>query len=151
MDPLNEAALLLAQLARQFGGGVPDARLRSRLALLWGRLATAARLAELYFEDPDPRVRANAVESLWGRDDDEAVARYRRALQDQYPRIVANACVGLYLAGRTEALRELKALASIPNRASAPPALGRWAAPATHGSSPCSPKCARRARCPSRS
>ncbi|GIU74656.1 MAG: hypothetical protein KatS3mg004_1743 [Bryobacteraceae bacterium] len=128
MDPLAEAALLLAQLARQFSGGVPDARLRSRLALLWGRLATAARLAELYFDDPDPRVRANAIESLWGRDDEEAVARYRRALQDQSPRIVANACVGLYLAGRTEALRELKALGEHPEprfRAAGAWAMGR--------------------------
>ncbi|MGC8760911.1 MAG: HEAT repeat domain-containing protein [Bryobacteraceae bacterium] len=132
MEPLAEAALLLEQLAWQTGGAVQDARLRSRLALVWGRLAMGARLAERFFEDPDPRVRANAIESLWGRDDEEAVARYGRALQEPYPRTVANACVGLYLAGRTEALRELKALSHHPEsrfRAAGAWAMGRTGDP----------------------
>ncbi|MCS7042163.1 MAG: HEAT repeat domain-containing protein [Bryobacteraceae bacterium] len=132
LDSLCESASLLAELGRMAQELDQDPRTRSRLALLWGRLAPLARLGEAYFEDADPRVRANAVESLWGRDDEEAVARFRAALHDDFPRPAANACVGLYLAGRTEALRELRNMALHADfrfRAAAAWAMGRTGDP----------------------
>lgn len=128
LAPLVEAAMLLAELVSGSSDGIHDARIRSALALVCGKFATLARLGESLFEDPDPRVRANAIESLWGRSDEEAVARFRAALGDSHPRPVANACVGLYLAGRAEAVRELGSLASHPEprfRAAAAWAMGR--------------------------
>lgn len=128
LAPLVEAALLLAEFIAGSPGGIEDARIRSTLALLSGRLAAVARFADQLLEDTDPRVRANALESLWGRSDEEALQRFRAALEDPHPRPVANACVGLYLAGRAEAVRELSSLASHPEprfRAAAAWAMGR--------------------------
>lgn len=113
-EAVVEAARLVAEAARRAGMWQQDVRMRAKLALVWGRLAGLERLGDNYFDDPDGRVRANALESLWGRDDEQALARYRRALQDQAPRVAANACVGLYLAGETEAVRELHSLAQHP-------------------------------------
>lgn len=132
LAPLVEAVILLSEIAQPAAGPALDARLRSMLALASGRLGPLARLGESCFEDADPRVRANAVEGLWGRDDGEAVDRYRAALQDPHPRPAANACVGLYLAGRTEAVRELRAMALHPSpnfRAAAAWAMGRTGDP----------------------
>jgi len=132
LEAIVEAARLVAEAARRAGAWEPDARLRAKLALVWGRLEGLARLGDKYFEDPDPRVRADAVESLWGRDDEQALAHYRRGLQDGAPRVAANACVGLYLAGETEALRELHSLAQHPEapfRAAAAWAMGRTGDP----------------------
>lgn len=125
---LVEAVLMLAEYASGVEAGALDGRLRSALALLSGRLSALGRLGDSLFGDPDPRVRANAIESLWGRSDEDAVARFRAALGDSYPRPVANACVGLYLAGRAEAVRELSNMASHPEprfRAAAAWAMGR--------------------------
>lgn len=132
LAPLVEAALLLAEFVARSAGAVDAPRVRSALALASGRLAALARLGESLFEDPDPRVRANVIESLWGRSDDEALARFQAALQDSHPRPAANACVGLYLAGRAEAVRELSLLAAHPEprfRAAAAWAMGRTGHP----------------------
>ncbi len=126
--PLMEAVALLAELGCGPEAPLQDARFRASLARVWDGLSRLARLAGSFFEDPDPRVRANAVESLWGRTDEDAVRRFRAALGDSHPRPVANACVGLYLSGRAEAVRELSNLASHPEprfRAAAAWAMGR--------------------------
>jgi hypothetical protein len=126
--PLVEAVVLLAELVCGPEAPLQDARFRAGLALVWDGLSRLARLAGSFFQDPDPRVRANAVESLWGRTDEDAVRRFRAALGDSHPRPVANACVGLYLSGRAEAVRELSNLASHPEprfRAAAAWAMGR--------------------------
>lgn len=128
LAPLVEAVILLSEIAHPAAGSALDARLRSMLALASGRLGPLARLGESCFADADPRVRANAVEGLWGRDDGEALDRYRAALQDPHPRPAANACVGLYLAGSTQSVRELRAMSLHPSpnfRAAAAWAMGR--------------------------
>jgi len=49
--------------------------------------------------DPDDRVRANLIESLWKRQDPEVEEILKRALNDPHHRVAANAVYGLYLLG----------------------------------------------------
>ncbi|MEJ5369641.1 MAG: HEAT repeat domain-containing protein [Bryobacteraceae bacterium] len=130
----DEEAGLVAEWLRVLGGVAGrmlergDARARARMALVWGQAARIARAGEQWLEDSDARVRANAVESLWGRADAEAVEIYRRKLRDPNQRVAANAAVGLYLAGESEAVRALWSMAQEGEpgrRAAAAWAMGR--------------------------
>ncbi len=105
-----------------------DVRTRARLALAWGKAALIERLGEGWLEDGEARVRANAVESLWGRGDPEALEIFRRKLADGHQRVEANAAVGLYLAGESEAVAALWSMAQSAEagrRAAAAWAMGR--------------------------
>lgn len=105
-----------------------DRHLRSRLALAWGRLSRIAAEGEAWLDDSDSRVRANAVESLWGRGDEAAVKILFRKLDDPHHRVAANAAVGLYLAGRPESISALYGMARHEDnarRAAAVWAMGR--------------------------
>lgn len=114
----DEEAGLLADWLRVLAGAAGrlldsgDARARARMALAWGKIAQIERMGEQWLEDPDARVRANAVESLWGRADAEAVEIFRRKLEDAHQRVAANAAVGLYLAGESEAVKALWRMAT---------------------------------------
>ena len=92
-----------------------DPRLRSKMALLLGRAARAQEWFHSLKDDPDPRVRANAVESLWSSDGPFASACFFSALQDPHQRVVGNALVGLYLQGDSEAVAGLAAMAGHAN------------------------------------
>jgi len=112
----EEAALvewlrLAAAAAGRLLRSVEDRQTRARLALAWGRLARIAEEGEAWLEDDDPRVRGNAVESLWGRCDEQAVSIFTRKLEDPHRRVAANAAVGLYLAGRAESIAALWTMA----------------------------------------
>lgn len=124
-DRLN-ASLLLQFLAGS------NSRLRSKAALLLGRLNQNVRFAAHQMRDDEPRVRANAIESIWGLDSQEAGELFRAALQDPHQRVCANAAVGLYRAGQVDSLRALVSLAasSAPERrASAAWAMGESSDP----------------------
>jgi len=114
----DEEAGLLADWLRVLAGAAGrvleqgNARSRARMALAWGKIAQIERMGEQWLEDPDARVRANAVESLWGRADAEAVEIFRRKLEDAHQRVAANAAVGLYLAGESEAVKALWRMAT---------------------------------------
>jgi hypothetical protein len=107
---------------------VRDPRVRSRMSLLAGRVA---RLWEQFGDlqdDTDPRVRANAVESLWGIDSAMARAAFDRAMGDPNHRVRANALVGLYLLGDPQSLTGLLEMGRNPDalvRAAAAWAMGR--------------------------
>jgi hypothetical protein len=74
----------------------PDPRLRARVALMIGRRLQNPRSAEALLKEPDSRVRANAIESLWGSDTPAIRALLRQALSDSNQRVVGNALYGLY-------------------------------------------------------
>lgn len=125
---LAEWLRLAAAAAERLLSASCDLRLRASLALAWGRLAKLAGEATAWLEDEDPRVRANAVESLWGRSDEQAVSIFTRKLEDTHQRVAANAAVGLYLAGRAEsvlALWKMTRHAHPARRAAAVWAIGR--------------------------
>lgn len=93
---------------------IPDQRISSQVARLAGRYRARGLLVRL-LEDANPRVRANAVESL-------ADARYLsdrrellwRASADEHHRVVVNALVALARLGEQEALTRLEGLALHP-------------------------------------
>ena len=83
----------------------PDDRLRSKVALLSGSLVRHLPKRMDLLKDIDPRVRANAVESLWGRRDAESIQILKDASVDAHHRIAANGLLGLYLAGEVCSIR----------------------------------------------
>lgn len=105
-----------------------DPSVRSKAVLLAVRVKRDARFAHPYLKDTDARVRANAVEALWGVDDPDVRAAFHCAALDCHPRVVANAVVGLFLSkdpGAANVLREMLASGDPRTTASAIWVIGR--------------------------
>jgi hypothetical protein len=76
-----------------------NARVRSKAVLMIGKIYQNPRLSHHAELEQDPRVAANAVESLWGLATSEAREAFVKATIDPRHRIAANGIVGLYLMG----------------------------------------------------
>jgi len=83
----------------------PDPRLRSKVAMLAGSLLRQQPKCVALLKDADPRVRANAIASLWGRRDTESIQTFKEASLDAYHRVIANGLYGLYQAGEISSVR----------------------------------------------
>lgn len=88
----------------------PDSYVQSKAALLIGRLNQNIEWVRQRLADPDPRVRANAIESLWGETGSEALSVFEECAKSPENRLAGNAIVGMYLAGQPKALRLAAAL-----------------------------------------
>src|SRR6185369_4798144 len=84
----------LMSLARQ-----KNPYLQSKAVLMIGRLNRNVKWVQSRLAEPDPRVRANAVEALWGIDTEEARKLLRSASRDSNNRVAGNALLGLYRMG----------------------------------------------------
>jgi HEAT repeat protein len=84
-------APLLAHLT-----GHPNERLRAKVLKLIGYRVRNVRLVEERLKEADPRVRANAVESLWGEKELWAARLLWKAVEDANNRVIGNALFGLY-------------------------------------------------------
>ncbi len=104
------AMALVSQLLRH-----PDGRVRSKAALLLGRGNRNPHFAERLMTDEDGRVRANALEALWGLRDEETIRLFRQGVDESHHRIVANSLVGLYRAGLAESIELLVEKAAHPD------------------------------------
>lgn len=115
---------LLPQLLQAFR--VVDDRCRAKLTTVIGRYHRNRDWIEERMQDRCARVRANMIEAFWGESGQDMIGLFHRGLNDQAPRVIANAAIGLYRAGRVEALRamalDLGENPSRPFRAS-----GAWA------------------------
>jgi len=93
----------------------PNTYLRSKAVKLIGRGSQSAKWVMAWamarLAESDPRVRANAVESLWGVDTPEARTLLSFAANDANNRVVANALLGLYLLGESSVLADVVRLA----------------------------------------
>jgi hypothetical protein len=76
-----------------------NAKLRSKATLLIGRIIRNPQWADQAASEEDPRVAANAIESLWGVSSEGARTAFFRAALNTHHRIAANGIVGLYLMG----------------------------------------------------
>jgi hypothetical protein len=81
--------------------------MQSKAVLMIGRIKRSVKWVLGRLADSDPRVRANAVEALWGNDTEEVRRVLRLAAGDRHNRVAGNALVALYRAGDPWALREL--------------------------------------------
>lgn len=84
-----------------------DERVRSKAVLWAGKLSKRGEGNVTLSMDPDPRVRANAVEALWGRRDEEALQVLGKAAADKHHRVAGNALYGLYCAGDIASVRQI--------------------------------------------
>ena len=92
----------------------PDARVRSKAALLVGRSTHNARWVEEALNEGDSRVRANAVESLWDVDSEGIRGLLWNALSDPDNRVLGNALLGLYRVGDAAVIEHIFLMAQDP-------------------------------------
>ena len=90
----------------------PDSRVRSKAVLMVGKTQQNATWVKQHMYDPDARVRANALESLWGGDPNQTRQVFRKALDDPNNRVVGNALVGLYLIKEPACAQRIIAMAN---------------------------------------
>jgi HEAT repeat protein len=127
LPPHPGALPVLLRLLRR-----PDEKIRSKVALLVKRARMPVSALQDFSQDPDPRVRANAVEGLWGLQDSKSMEVFRKAASDTHPRVMANALIGLYLGGAPEAVDQIEQMATFTEptyQASAAWAMGRTGDP----------------------
>ncbi|MGB7761306.1 MAG: HEAT repeat domain-containing protein [Bryobacteraceae bacterium] len=109
---VSDGTRILPSLARLLHS--TDAGLRSKAALIMGRSNRSATWAQSRMGDADPRLRANAIEGLWGVETEEARDLMLASLHDTNNRVVGNALCGLYAMGESLSLAETIKLAAHP-------------------------------------
>jgi hypothetical protein len=109
IDAISDCSLLAAYLV-QFQRH-PSDRVRSKAVLMLGRSNCNPGRVESLLAVDDDRLRANAVESLWGQRSKAARDIFWKAAQDRCARVVANALLGLCRAGEQDAFLRLGELA----------------------------------------
>ena len=85
----------------------PNPYLRSKAVKLIGRGSGSTKWVMGRMSEADPRVRGNAIESLWGVGTPEARALLNFACTDANNRVVGNALLGLYYTGHASMLAEI--------------------------------------------
>lgn len=122
---LPEGGRVVSALVQLLRHGNP--KVRSKAAMLVGRCLKSAQWAERWLNEPDPRLRANVVQCLWGVESPSVTEVFKTALGDSNNRVVGNAIVGLYLLGdpaAPELLMEMARHKSASFRATAAWAMG---------------------------
>ena len=89
----------------------PDSRVRSKAVLVLGRAGKNAEWILRRLLDPDARVQANAVQSVWGTDTPEIHKVFETAAKSPHSRVSVCGLIGLYLQGDTAAIGRLLAAA----------------------------------------
>jgi len=121
-SPGNRMLPVAVQLLRSQAGHV-----RSKAALL---VAQRNQRVDLALADADARVRANALEALWGRRTPGARRALLQALEDGNNRVVGNAILGLFRMGEVSVVPRLLDMMHHPEaayRATAAWVMGRTA------------------------
>ncbi|MBK9167567.1 MAG: HEAT repeat domain-containing protein [Bryobacterales bacterium] len=108
----NRTLPILIQILRS-----PDEKVRSKAALLAARGRKDPVWLRKWLTDPDPRIRANAVEALWHDSSEGALDLFRKAAADPHHRVQANACIGLCYAKLKEGEDGLERMSRSPNAA----------------------------------
>jgi hypothetical protein len=108
-----------------------DPRTREKATLFIGRRVQSPIWAEKQLKRPDERIRANAVESIWGLHTPSATNLLEVCAMDTSNRVAGNALIGLFLAGQRGVEADVKRMASEANprfRSTAAWAMGKMAA-----------------------
>ncbi len=91
--------------------GYRDTRISAKATLFVGRRIQNPSWTRKQLGQRDQRVRANAVESLWGLDSPAAVTLLEECLDDDNNRVTGNSLLGLHILGRAEVERRVFCLA----------------------------------------
>ena len=97
MAAVSDGARILPVMSQLLRHSNP--KIRSKAALLVGRTNKNCKWVEQRLGESDPRVRANAVESLWGLESPDAKSVFWGAVNDPDNRVAGNALMGLYRLG----------------------------------------------------
>ena len=89
----------------------PNPHLRSKTVLAIGRVKRSAQWVRQRLGDKDPRIRANALESLWDVNTGEARELLQSLVDDPNNRVAGNAILGLYRLGDVSTIPEVLKLA----------------------------------------
>jgi hypothetical protein len=111
----------------------PDAAVSAKATLFVGRRVQNPNWTRKQLQRPDQRVRANAVEALWGVNTPSAVGLFEDCAADRNNRVVGNSLIGLHIVGREDAGEEVLAMSrnSTPDvRSTAAWAMGKIVTPA---------------------
>ena len=81
-----------------------DPRIRSKAVLLSTQLSAGTRIPSA-IGDSNERVRANAIEAIWGRRDKQALEVFQAGITATNHRIAGNSLLGLHLAGQLSCIR----------------------------------------------
>ena len=128
LDQTSEGTRLLRILSPLTGS--EDPRIAAKATLFIGRRLQNPAWTRSQLSRKDQRVRANAVEALWGANSLPAIRLLEECTHDMNNRVVGNALVGLYLAGSEQALEEVMTLSRSKSwqlRSTAAWAMGRVA------------------------
>jgi hypothetical protein len=113
-----------------------DQRVAAKATLFIGRRLQSPVWVANLLSRPDPRLRASAVESIWGLNTTAAIRLLEKCTDDLSNRVMGNALVGLYIAGQRSVVGELLSLSESPfpaRRSMAAWAMGKLAEPGIHG------------------
>jgi hypothetical protein len=105
VDHISDGRRILPSLMRMLR--IDNPFLRSKVVLMIGRSGRSVTWLEKRLKEADTRVRANAIEAMWGIDTKEARELLQWAARDTNNRVVGNALVGLYRLGEISPLAEL--------------------------------------------
>jgi hypothetical protein len=94
-----------------------DPQIVSKCVLVIGRQSRSMAWLSSVMGESDERIRANLIESLWNRQEEDIVAVLKNALSDPHPRVAANAVYGLHLIGNKEWIKGIERLTSDPSPA----------------------------------
>ncbi|MCX6630858.1 MAG: HEAT repeat domain-containing protein, partial [Candidatus Solibacter sp.] len=102
---IADAARIMPSLMRMMRH--PNTYLRSKAVKMIGRGSHSAKWVMGRLSESDPRLRANAIESLWGVDTPEARTLLNLAANDVNNRVAGNALLGLYYLGDASVLADV--------------------------------------------
>ncbi len=105
LDETSEGRRLLPIL-----GHLPDSqdpRISARATLFVGKRVQSADWTARQLSRSDPRIRANAVEALWGVKTATAMHLFDECVKDPHNRVAGNALVGLHIGGREDAIERV--------------------------------------------
>jgi HEAT repeat protein len=112
MAAVSDGARVLPVMSQLMRHSNP--KIRSKAALLVGRSNKSCKWVEQRLGEQDARVRANAVESLWGTNSADAKNVFWAAVNDPDNRVAGNALLGLYRLGDVTSIPLIVDLATDP-------------------------------------
>jgi hypothetical protein len=110
IDSISDGKRILPSLMRMLRNDNPF--LRSKVVLMIGRSGRSIAWIEKRLQETDTRVRANAIEAMWGIESEQARDLLQWAMKDTNNRVVGNALVGLYRLGEVSPLAEIIKMAA---------------------------------------